>query len=206
MQPSLGRHADDALAAARAGDGVAWGRFLEHYRPYLTLLAEVQVERLLRGKADPADLVQEAFLQAHQDFPAFRGTTEGEFVAWLLEILATRLSRLTRRYLDTQKRDARRERELYQSLADSSRVLHALLVAPGSTPSQRAGRREDAVRLAAALDRLSADHRQVLVLRHMEGLSFAEVGGRMGRTTDAATKLWGRAVRALRTVMGEDAG
>ena len=103
-------NADALLAAVRGGDAAAWGLLLEQYRPYLTLLAEIQIHRLLRVKADPGDLVQETFLQAHQDFAAVRGFSEGEFLAWLREILATRLARLARTYLDTQKRDARLER------------------------------------------------------------------------------------------------
>src|SRR5438445_13375943 len=69
---------DDLLRAARAGDADARGRLLDGYRNYLTLLARLQLGRTLRGKADPADLVQETFLRAHRDFAQFRGATEAE--------------------------------------------------------------------------------------------------------------------------------
>src|SRR5438270_9015702 len=97
------------LSKARAGDGAALGGLLERYRDYLTLLARVQIGRRLQGKADAADLVQETFLHAHRAFPRFQGHSEGEFVRWLRQILATSLAHLVRRYCGTQARDVRLE-------------------------------------------------------------------------------------------------
>lgn len=196
--------AEELLAAARAGNAIAWGQLLERYRPYLLLLAEVQIPKLLRVKAEPLDLVQETLLQAHQDFPAFRGHSEGEFLSWLREILATRLSRLSRRYLTTISRNARLEKDLFQVLNNSSRVLDRLLTSSSGSPSATAGRHEEAVQVAAAMEKLSEDHRKVLVLRHMEGLTFAKTGERMNRSEDAARKLWARAVQLLQAVMQEE--
>ena len=98
----------------RAGrhDPEAQGQLLEHYRGYLTLLARLEIGRKLQGKADPADLVQETFLEAHRSFPRFRGSSEAEFLTWLRQILAHRLAKLIRRYLGTQRRDVRLERDL----------------------------------------------------------------------------------------------
>jgi RNA polymerase sigma-70 factor (ECF subfamily) len=64
-------------------------------------------------------------------------------------------------------------------------------------------RREQAVRLADALDRLPANYRDVLVLRHLEGLTFPEVARRMGRSLGSVEKLWIRALAQLRRVVGE---
>src|SRR5213080_709075 len=69
---------DQLLPRARAGDVPAMGRLLELYRNYLKLLARLQIDRRLQGKADPSDLVQETFLEAYRDFAQFRGTTERE--------------------------------------------------------------------------------------------------------------------------------
>src|SRR4051794_6513815 len=96
---------------ARGGDAAALGALLESVRPYLTLLARLQIGRRLQGKADPADLVQDAFLQAHRDFPAFRGASEAELMAWLRHILAGHLANLVRRYFGTQGRNVRLERD-----------------------------------------------------------------------------------------------
>jgi RNA polymerase sigma-70 factor (ECF subfamily) len=175
---------------------------LERYRVYLLLLARVQIGRRLQGKADPADLVQETFLEAARHFTEFRGETEPELVTWLRRILATCLTQLLRRYLGTQARDVRLERALEDELGHSSRVFDRVLADEQSTASQRASRRERAVLLADALNRLPADYREVLILRHLEELSFPEVAARMGRSLDSVEKLWARALARVRRVFG----
>jgi RNA polymerase sigma-70 factor (ECF subfamily) len=194
---------EELLPQARAGSRADLGRLLELYRNYLALLARVQIGRRLQGKVDAADLVQETFLQAHRDFSQFRGTTEQELVGWLRQILGHRLAMCVRRYYATQRRDVRLERELTAELDQSSHVLHQGLLAQTSSPSQQAVRREQAVLLADALGELTEDYQEVIVLRHMEGLTFPEVARRMGRTVDSVKKLWPRAMIQLRRALGE---
>jgi RNA polymerase sigma-70 factor (ECF subfamily) len=190
------------LGAARGGDDEALGRLLELYRSYLGLLARLQGRRRLQGRLDPSDVVQDAFLKAHRHFAQFRGTTEAELLAWLRQILATTLANLMRHYQGTACRDVGLERELGAELDSSSQALAAGLLARGSSPSDRAARREQAAVLAEALDRLPEDYREAVILRHLEGLTFPEVAGRMGRSMDSVKKLWVRALARLREVMG----
>jgi len=193
---------EQMLRLARAGDGGALGRLFELYRNYLTLLARLQIDRRLQGKVDASDLVQETFLKAHGNFGQFRGRTEGELVGWLRKILATTLVSLVRHYIGRRRRDVRLERELAASVEESSRVLEGGLVAKQGSPSHEAARREQAVLLADALGQLSADYREVLILRHLEGLTFPEVARRMNRTTGSVEKLWIRALARLRCSLG----
>ena len=180
------------LDRARAGDRPALGRLLEIYRSYLLVLARVQIGRRLQGKVDASDVVQEAFLGAYRDFPQFRGTTEKEFLAWLRQVLASLLANLVRHYQGTQRRDIRLERQLDRELEQSSHALDRALVAPHSSPSHQAVRREQSVLLANALGRLPAEWRDLLILRHLEGLTFPEVAQRMGRRTRQSVKHPGR--------------
>ena len=191
----------ELLQAARAGDRPALGQLLELYRNYLRLLARLQVGRRLRGKADPSDLVQEAFLAAQRTFAQFRGSSEAELVDWLRQILASKLVDLARRYLGTGQRDVRLERQLADDLDDSSRALGAALAAPSGSPSQRAVRRERAVLLADAIKSLPADYGEVIILRHLEGLPLAAVAARMGRSVDSVKKLWVRGIARLRQTL-----
>lgn len=190
------------LCLARLGEGEAVGRLLELYRGYLTMLARLGLTRRLQGKVEPADVVQETFLEAHRHFAGFQGNSEGELVGWLRQILAARLANTVRHFLGTRQRDARLERELADDLNQSSRVLEKALIAPQSTPSQRASQREQAVLLADALERLPADYREVIVLRHLQELPFAEVAARMDRSVEAVKKLWTRALAKLRGSLG----
>jgi RNA polymerase sigma-70 factor (ECF subfamily) len=193
---------EQMLREARGGAAAAVGRLLELYRRYLTLLARVQIGQRLQGKVDAADLVQETFLDAHRNFATFRGGTEGEFVAWLRHILAANLADLLRRYLGSKGRDVRLEREIRDAIDQSSVLLDRGLIASQSSPSEQAARREQAVLLADALGELPDAYREVIVLRHLEGLTFPDVARRMERSLDSVEKLWMRALVQLRKIMG----
>src|SRR5262245_16965615 len=102
---------DQLLNHARTGGPEARGRLLHQYNSYLNILARLQIGRRLQSKVDASDLVQETFVQAHQFFDTFRGTTEAELMAWLRQILASRLAKMVRRY-GTHGRDIRLERDM----------------------------------------------------------------------------------------------
>ena len=191
------------LRRAKAGDGDAFGRLLETYRRYLALLARLQISRRLQGKIDPADVVQDVMLEAHRNLALFRGAGEREFVAWLRRILVDRLTNLVRHYQGTKRRDVRLEREIAAAVDDSSRVLDGALASRLSSPSERAARCEQAVLLADALDQVPADQREVLVLRHLEELTFPEIAARMDRTVDSVKGLWTRGLDRLRRILGD---
>jgi RNA polymerase sigma-70 factor (ECF subfamily) len=197
--------AEELLRRARAGDDDALGRLLESYRGYQALLARTQLGRGLHGKVEPSDLVQEAFLEAHRDFGQFQGQTEGELLAWLRRVLATGLADQVRRFRGTRRRDLRLEMRLAADIDRSSQALERGLVAPGSSPSARAERREDARRLADALERLPADYRDVLLLRHFQGLSFPEIARRLDKTLDAVKNVWLRGLGRLRRTLEAEA-
>jgi RNA polymerase sigma-70 factor (ECF subfamily) len=116
----------------------------------------------------------------------------------LRRVLARNLANQVRRYDGTRRRDVRLECQLEGELDHSSRVLDQGLVAPQSSPSQQAARREQAVLLADALERLPEDYREVIILRHLEELTFPEVARRMNRTLDSVEKLWARGLARLR--------
>jgi RNA polymerase sigma-70 factor, ECF subfamily len=195
---------EQLLAEARQGRRESLGRLLELYRNYLALLARTQIDLHVQGQVDASDLVQETFLDACRDFGQFRGTSEIEWVAWLRKVLIYNLARVVQKQVVAQKRDARREVSLERHLAaleHSSGRIEAALVGRHSSPSGQAQRRERAALVADHLARLSADYREVIVLRNLEGLPFAEVARRMGRSAGAVRILWVRAVDQLRHLL-----
>jgi len=190
------------LSEARTSDD-AFGQLLALYTNYLTVLARVEIGQRLQGKLDAVDLVQDVFLEAHRHFSVFRGTSELEFTAWLRQILAGVLANTLRRYFGTEARDPRLEKELWAGINKSSCVLAGQLVAPGASPSNAASQREQGVLLANALVQLPDDYHEVIVLRHIEALPFAEVAKRMGRSVGSVEKLWMRSLAKLREAMGD---
>jgi RNA polymerase sigma-70 factor (ECF subfamily) len=199
---------EQLLAQARQGRSESLGRLLELYRNYLGLLARTQIDLHVQGRVDASDLVQETFLDACRDFGQFRGSTEREWVAWLRQVLIYNLARVVQKQVVAQKRNARREVSLQEHLAaleHSSGRIEAALVGRHSSPSGHAQRRERAALVADHLAQLSADYREVIVLRNLEGLPFAEVARRMGRSAGAVRILWVRAVDQLRHCLEAEA-
>jgi RNA polymerase sigma-70 factor (ECF subfamily) len=179
-------------------------RSLEAYREYLRLLVRLQLGPRLRSKVDDSDIVQQAILQAHQARGLFRGTTEDEWLAWLRAILANALAAAARRF-DTQARDVGRERSLEAELELSSSRLECLLAADQTSPSERAVRGEERLRVARALADLPEDQRRVLELHYLKGLAVSDVAAQTGRTRPAVAGLLFRGLKRLRVLLRDRA-
>ncbi|MCI0358264.1 MAG: sigma-70 family RNA polymerase sigma factor [Planctomycetaceae bacterium] len=187
------------LAGARGGDRESIGELLAHYRTYLTLLATAQIQRRIRPRVSPSDIVQETMLKAHRSFAQFRGLTERELLAWLREILVNSLARLVEQHVLAAKRDVRREVSIEGFAAEAGEPpvrAVANLKAAWSGGCQG----EQSAFLAGLLARLPGHYREVLVLRNIEGLSFEEVATRLNRSPGATRMLWLRAIEKLRAL------
>jgi RNA polymerase sigma-70 factor (ECF subfamily) len=183
---------------ARGGD--ASDPHLEGFRNYLELLARVRLDPRLRGKLDPADLVQQTLLRAVAAQDRFRGDDAGR-AAWLRTILARVMIDAVRKF--GSHGGGERERSLEAALEQSSARLEAFLAADLTSPSGRAERNERLLRLADALVRLPDDQRRAVELRHLQGLPLVEIAERMGRSVDAVVGLIHRGLRALRRDLDE---
>jgi RNA polymerase sigma-70 factor (ECF subfamily) len=183
----------------------AEGRPLDRYRDYLRLLARLHLDPRLRGKVDPSDLAQQTLLKAHERRQQFRGSTEAEWVAWLRRILANTLADAARRY-GAEARAVGRERSLEAALEESSARLESWLADERSAPGARAEREEQLLGLAEALARLPEDQRTAVELKHLRGLSVAEVAEHMGRSKAAVVGLLYRGLEKLRALLGPGEG
>ena len=183
------------LAAARAGSGEALGKVLEACRRFLLTIARQELDPELQAKSSPSDLVQETFVEAQRDFGQFHGTTEDELLAWLRQLLLHRLGKLRRRYRSTAKRQVGREVALDDGGSSDQPV--AGLMATTQSPSGQAMAHEQDAALEAAIQRLPDDYRRVILFRYQKEHSFEEIGQLLGRSPEAARKLWSRAVERL---------
>lgn len=192
---------DRLLQAARDGAAEDLGALLQMHRNYLSLLAASQLDGRLQVRCSPSDVVQETFLEAHRDFPHFKGSTTAEFQAWLREILVNNLLRSVERHVTARRRCVRREtslEELGARLNHSTARLEAVLADREHSASAALQRAEWGVILADELAEMPDDYRQVLRLRHLQGLSFKETAERMNRSSGATRMLWVRAISVLR--------
>jgi RNA polymerase sigma-70 factor (ECF subfamily) len=196
-----GSSPDKLLADARNGHRESLGTLLELYRSHLQVLAGMQLRGRLRARVNPSDVVQETFLQASCHFDDFRGDSEQELLDWLRSILRRAFLRIVHRQVLARKRTIYREVALQDEAIEqlpAPSILAKSLVSPGSSPSSPVRRREESTTLMERLGRLPAPFRQVLALRNLEGLPFAEVAQRMGRSPGAVRILWLRALDRLR--------
>ncbi len=136
------RRAEHLLAQARAGHAEPIGQLLSLYRNYLLVLATTQFDRRLRRRLNPSDLVQEAMLAAHRDFEQFRGDSEGQFLAWLRQILIHCLHRAIETHMKAKMRDVRCEisiENISAALDRSTARLSDLFVDKAPSPGARCG-------------------------------------------------------------------
>lgn len=185
------------IASARAGSREALGRLLAACRDYLLVVATRRLPADLRAKAGASDLVQQTFLEAQRDFPAFQGRSEADLLAWLRRILLHNLANATRHFRATGKRQLGRE------VALDDAPLHELVngITSHHSPSSEAVAREQDEALRRAVERLPEGYRRVIRWRSYERLSFADIGQRLGRSAEAARKLWARAVEELKQAL-----
>lgn len=185
-------------------NGAARTAWLLRYEAWLKLLARREIDSRFAGKFSESDAVQQTLLEAWRCWDRFQGSEEPQRMAWLRQILAHQLAHLARHYGGTQKRDVSRELDLDASLAHSARGLERWAASQEASPSAAAQRREEELSLAQALERLPADYREVLLLRHLEDLSYEQIGERMQRSVGAVRMLWVRALAALREAVKQN--
>jgi RNA polymerase sigma-70 factor (ECF subfamily) len=170
---------------------------LEPFRSYLEVLARVHLDPRLRGKLDPADVVQQALLRAHAAWPEFKGPARPVLLAWLRRILARTLADVVKHY-DRDKRAVDLERSLEADLDQSASGLAWWLAADQTSPSQAAVRNEELLRLADALAALPEPQREVVVLKHLRGWALQRIGDHLGRSVPAVASLLRRGLEELR--------
>lgn len=171
------RLSDEALAAqASAGDRRAFGDLVRRHQDGVFGF----VFRMVGSRDEAMDLTQDSFLKAWQALPGWR--PEARFRTWLLQI-ARNAS------LDVLRR---------RSLATFVPIDEALeLPGAGPTPETQAVMMQDLRLLEAALLRLQPDHREVLLLRELEGLSYEEIASVLGVAEGTVKSRIGRARAAL---------
>jgi len=173
---------------ARGGCREALETLFGECRPALLAQIRRRLGPLLRAYIEPGDILQVTLLHAFEHIDQFAGSTRESFLAWLAGI-ARNAVRDQADYLRRQRRDIRRTVPLggeAEAVAAGLRSEVSRLIAG-----------EEAGRLDAVLRSLATPHRQVILLRKAEGLSFREIGERLGKSPDACRMLLARALLLL---------
>jgi RNA polymerase sigma-70 factor (ECF subfamily) len=188
---------------AAAGDAAAAGEAMVRHRARLRRMVEARLDRRVRGRVDPSDVLQDGFADAFAKLPGYLANPKLPLFLWLRLIVGERLAKVHRDHLGAQARDAAREVSLYRGPmpAASSAALAAHLLGRETSPTQAAVRAERLLRLQEALNALEPLDREVLSLRHFEELTHAEAARVLDIGEAAAAKRYLRALKRLKDVL-----
>ncbi len=179
-----------------SGETDALADKLEGFRSYLLMLARLHLDPRLRSKVDLSGVVQQTLWEGQRALARSSAPGGTELVA-LRRLLANNLADEVRKcYAD--KREVDRERSLDAAMQQSSARLEAFLAVEQSSPEQRAGRNEELLRLAEALERLPEAQRQAVELHYLRGWRLEEIAQCMDRGKSAVAGLLHRGLDKLR--------
>jgi RNA polymerase sigma-70 factor (ECF subfamily) len=193
---------EELLDAARTGDEGALAALVERHRDRLERMVRLRLDRRLQGRVDPADVVQEAYLAVRGKFPRYSADPRLPFFPWLRLEVGQKLVDVHRFHLGTRMRDAGQDVSLHQGALPqvTSLSLAEHLLGKLTSASKAAMRAELKLRVQEALNSMDPHDREVLILRHFEELSNAEVAQVLGIKPSAAVNRYVRALKRLKDV------
>ncbi len=192
------------VALAKDGDPSALNQLCSIYGERVRRIVRFRLDRKLRSKLDSVDVVQDALMLALGGLEGFTYKNEGDFLRWLSRIAENRLYDILDKY-HAGKRDIRKEIPFKKRGAGTEGVFTGPADPMGiTTPSVIVTRKEEFDALEKAMDALSPELREVIVLTRIEGLSYREAGERLGKSSDAVRRLVLRAMAALTSVFEND--
>jgi RNA polymerase sigma-70 factor, ECF subfamily len=208
MSPDATADTDELLRSAGLGDEAARTELLARHRDRLRRMVAIRIDRRLAARVDPSDVVQEALADAALGLSGYLRDRPLPFYPWLRQVAWLRLVHLYRHHVVAQRRSVDREVPAEPPIADASAqvLAAACLAAEGSSPSRALIREELLGRVHAALARLDPRDREVLVMRHLEGMSSAEVGAVLLINEGAVRTRLVRALKRLRGMLDQEDG
>jgi RNA polymerase sigma-70 factor, ECF subfamily len=190
------------LERAGTGDPLAREQLLDRYRDRLRQVVACRLDRRLAARVDPSDVVQEALADAARKLHGFLRDRPLPFYPWLRALALERLIELHRRHIRAQKRSVTREADRALPINDeSAATLVQRLWAVGGNPVGEVLREELRGRVQAALARLPARDREVLVLRHLDQLTVKEMAAVLAVREGAVKTRHLRALQRFRDLL-----
>jgi len=190
----------DLVERARSGDREALEQLLQQHLPGLEAFVRLRVGRAFGPRESAADVVQSACRDAVGSLESFRyGGGEG-FRRWLYAIAARKVADKFA-FHNADRRDVRREAEAYAGASDEASAILANLSSALSSPSQEVMGDEFLQRLERALEELTPDERDVVLLSRVAGLSRAEVARTLDRSEGAVRNLLHRTLAKLSSTL-----
>jgi len=176
---------------AKEGDRGAFALLYEHFRARLRDSVRSWARFQLGPPVDVEEILQDTFTRALTSLKGFSWSGEDAFFRWLCGVAKRALAQAAADIVRNQSRRA----------GTSSTVERR--AAPDPTQSKIMRREERFDRLKRALDKLTPEYREVLILSRIEGVSVKEIAARSGRSPRRVKYILACALRELRAVFGE---
>lgn len=174
------------ISLARQGDQSAFEALLTRYEKQVYH----QALRLLANPEDAADVTQEVFLKVWRSLPSFHG--ESSFSTWLYRLTDNAA-------IDLLRREKKRRGDA--SLDDEEYQWDSTLADPDASPQRELERKELHRSVQEGLNKLSEEHRRILVLREINGLSYEEIAEILALTAGTVKSRLARARTALARIL-----
>lgn len=201
--PSFTTDLESLLRHASGGDDDARGQLFAHYRDRLRRMVLLRMDRRLQGRLDPSDVLQEAYITYAKRLTEYAEDRPMPFFLWLRLITGQKLIDLHRHHLGAKMRTANQEISLnHGAIPQATSVsLAAQLLGKVPSPSQAASWAETKRQVQDALNNMAPIDREVLALRHFEGLSNSETAEVLGLKKAAASNRYIRALQRLKEIL-----
>jgi RNA polymerase sigma-70 factor (ECF subfamily) len=187
------------LDQVAAGNPTALARLLALHRPFLKKVIEMRMEPALRSRVDASDVAQEAQLMISKGIERFAQQRPTSFRIWVRRKALDQLKDERRRHIGTMKRSVLVEQNI--SDVSSFEIARKLL---SNSPSKVLGQTELRERIHGLIGQLSDIYREVLMLRHAEELTNAEVADLLEIDPNTARQRYGRALQKLHQLFVEN--
>ena len=168
-EPDAADDERDLIARSQAGDAAAFDELVTRNRTRVYSM----IYQMVRNEEDAWDLAQDAFLKAWRNLRAFRG--QSQFFTWLYRIVMN----VT---IDWLRRKQVQGEVEFDDTVGLQHIEPASATTPRGelAPVARLSDKEIRSRIDAAIERLSPEHREVIVLREIENLEYTEIATHIG--------------------------
>lgn len=196
---------DQLLKSVADGNQTAIDELLDLHRERLKRMIEMRMDRRVRTRFDPSDVVQEAMIIAMKRLPEFARDQPMPFYPWVRNIAWEQLVKMHDKHVKAAKRAVHREHHPQPTLSNGSiNVLAERLAQVGSGPPEQLIRKEVRRRTREALKTLSPRDREVLELRYLEQLENADIAAVLSITPEAVRTRHFRALQRLHSLLADD--
>lgn len=182
---------EELLKKVADGNTSALDHLLQLHRPYLSRLISYRMSPELNSRVDPSDIVQETHIVIVKRIKDFLRHRPISFRIWMRRTALEQLVDQRRRHIGAERRSVYREKETMDS---SHAIARALFT---ETPSKVLQRDELQAQIHEVIDGLGETDREILTLRHAEGLSNAEAADLLNIKPDSVRRRYGRALLRL---------